>query len=216
MSLRLPLAGFLELTNNPNMFELAFNYTAIRSGLRSGRFPQIDRSVVRDTHAIWRDAVGRWFTTEADELETKAEKRASHIKMAGSLLWAFTQGQAVSRYDPIQQDDLHEIRRFQLESNIVEFDQKKGQLLRAYPTQTAAFIFTAEVFNMHQRGRIIAEKKMGKDITRAGIDLAKPPLTSHYFRNLCKLLLDEAPCKADLYMIFKTMDLYGLKHDGST
>lgn len=197
----LPPNGFIGLLTGSDPFGYHFRRLTINATCRVGLFPLIDDDRLTRTLECWIEAVVSWF----GELEATEFQDESHIKMAGALLWAIIQEECCPVDSVVQLRSEHhdEIRRLGLTSNIREFKKDRGKLYIARANASLGYVFTTAIFNSIQRAR---------GITRAGIDFDDPPFTTHYFQNLCRYLATQSPTKVDLYMIFKTMDLYALDH----
>ncbi|MEE9375003.1 MAG: hypothetical protein V3V04_01565 [Rhizobiaceae bacterium] len=198
--------GFIGLLTSFGEFEIAFRKRTIRNYALYGVFPVFDDVALKDTWDIWRGV--SWG---ADSDESVPFTDVSHIKWAGSLLWAFTQREAVPECVKITDENRIVLAKMGLTDVVRELDKSKGKTFQTFPTQSNAFIFVTAVFNAVQRGRLDA----GEVSKRDGIDVLKSPLTSHYFRNFCRYLLVDAPSVESLYMHYKTIDLYGVKLPGS-
>jgi hypothetical protein len=202
---RLPFNGFIGLLTGHDPFDIHFKRIVISATVRLGLFPQIDERLLRHTLAIWREAVAQWIA----ELDVGAFADVGHIKMAGALLWSIIQDECcpVDAVVPMTGEHRSAVKAFGAAGNIRDLQPGRGDVYRASPNAALGFVFATTIFNSIQRAR---------GIPRAGINLGSPPMTPHYFYNLCCwYLVAHDPGKEDLYMIYKTMDLYALKHPRS-
>lgn len=203
MGLSLPAHGFVGLLTDRNKFKFHFSQIAMHTAAGTGLFPEIKEKRLLAAHTLWREEVMRWFS----ELDASEFQEVSHIKMAGALLWSLLRRQCcpVRKIVEIEEKHLPALTRHCVSPNIRVLDdyrEESGKIVKASPNPTLGYIFTSAIFNSIQRGR-------GKK--RDCIDLSKPPMTYHFFKNLsCWYLVERSPSKEDLYMLFKTMDLYGL------
>lgn len=198
--LKPPSHGFIGLLTGNEPFALHVEQIAVHALARLGLFPVIDQQRLETTRAMWRECCARW--KEPDEPADKV----SHIKMAGALLWSFIQKDALPIDQVVQVGPEHAKRldQFGATDRIREFQKGKGDIFQGMPNPAVAFIVVSAIFNTIQRAR---------KMTRAGIDFDKPPMTRHYLHNMaCWYMIDHDPRPEDLYMIFKTMDLYALNH----
>jgi hypothetical protein len=195
-----PAHGFIGLLTGADNFEQHLKSTAIHAMARLGLFPTFDSQRIEVTLQLWRDCYVRW------QYKPEPPEKVSHIKMAGALLWAFIQEDAAPVDDVVVLERGHRrtLEAFGASDRVVDFKKGRGEIFQASPNPAIGYLFVTAVFNTIQRAR---------GITRAGVDFNTPPLTKHYFQNLaCWYLVDCDPSPDDLYMLFKTMDLYALNH----
>lgn len=195
-----PTHGFIGLLTGQESFELHVEAAAIHSLVRLGLFPEFDQTRLHQTWVLWRECYARWKEPE------EPPEKVSHIKMAGALLWSFIQEDALPINDVVKINARHsrKLEQFGASDRVLEFQFGKGAIFQGSPNPAVGFVVVSAIFNTIQRAR---------NITRAGIDFDQPPLTKHFLQNLaCWYMVKHDPRPEDLYMIFKTMDLYALNH----
>lgn len=195
-----PSHGLIGLLTGHDPFEIHVEAAAIHGLVRIGLFPIFDLPRLKKTRDIWRECILRWRDEGEDD------SKVSHIKMAGALLWSFIQKEARPVEDVVKLSRQHHSRleQFGASDRVREFRHGVGEIFQASPNPAVGYMVVLSIFNTIQRAR---------GITRLGIDFDEPPLTKHYFQNLaCWYMRKCDPSPEDLYMIFKTMDLYALDH----
>ena len=197
---RPPSQGFIGLLTGQESFELHVEQISVHALARLGLFPLFDKARLATTLQLWRETYARW-----KEPSEPADK-VSHIKMAGALLWSFIQEEAlpIDQIVQIAPEHLNKLEQFGANDRVLDFQKGKGDIFQGAPNPAIGFVVVTSIFNTIQRAR---------KMTRSGIDFDKPPLTKHYLHNMaCWYMIDHDPRPEDLYMIFKTMDLYALNH----
>jgi hypothetical protein len=198
--IRPPVNGFLSLLTGAENFSFHFEQIAIHSSIKLGLIPEFDPKRLQQTLEVWRETFAMWPWPNENEAST------SHIKMAGALLWSILQEDCCPIDEVVEIRTNHKVKleKFGASDRIRQLAPGRGDILRASPNPSIGYIVVTSIFNTIQRAR---------NITRAGIDFDNPPLTKHYFQNLaCWYLVSKNPSVEDLYMIYKTMDLYALNH----
>lgn len=198
--LKPPSNGFLTLLTGAEPFALHIEQISIHATVKLGLFPEFNSARLAATLFLWRETFSRW--KQPDE----GAEAVSQIKMAGALLWSFIQEDCcpIDCVLPVNGNHKEKLDKFGATDRVRQLLPQKGDILRASPNPALGYIVVTAIFNTIQRMR---------GITRAGIDFDNPPLTRHYFQNLaCWYLVSQDPNPEDLYMIYKTMDLYALDH----
>jgi hypothetical protein len=144
----------------------------------------------------WQEEIFRWTKEYQEQFATAYGGRAedetlSHIKHAGALLYAFTQ----RGHEPVQAIRVGGI-----------LPEKTRDLVTAFPNETLMFMAVYWLFCEQQYQRGIDLK----------FDPEVPPMNPRYLRAIVHYLRrrrrtenPESCDSGDLYLIFKTMDLYG-------
>lgn len=157
----------------------------------------------RQIHAAWIDAAATWSMTlpERGEARTSPDTTClSHIKQAGLLAYCIAKATPIAGFSPLTDEDRVNFHA----AGFVTDTLNEKDLVLDFPHAMAGLSYAEAVFHDYQRRR---------PGTR-NYDALKPPFTKHFRRNFC-VLLDRNEISAQaLYMIFKTMDLYGyLPHE---
>jgi hypothetical protein len=193
--------SFIEQLNHVGYFRNLFKAIVDKFAHENGNVKLFwDDAKLKEAFSDWQLCVGEWLTKfKADMVSTGAADtdslELSHIKSMGALLDCLTQ----RGFEPIKAARVDGILTNNLRRMVV-----------AYPNEYYNFIGCLLIFNFQQREREIASR----------YDLDKPPLHFRYVRSMIAYLRQYYSEKdvyprdeTDFYMIFKTMDLYGLEED---
>ncbi len=199
------LAGqhFLHLLNQPAFYQKVITEICEDHARITGDIEIFWNSQhLSDAFNQWQSKMAEWLIFYSNLQDTQSQTCApdadlSHIKSVGVLLYCLTQ----TEHQPIEAV---------LVSGILPGDLKN--LIEAYPNEYFCFLCMYHIFNFQQHDRNI----------EARYDFANPPLHFRYLRSMVYYLRgtniqgESAPRTAeDFYMIFKTMDLFGLKENYS-
>jgi hypothetical protein len=198
----LPTGGFLHLVTSSK-----FTVTAIKHviadfcRLYGDIQPFFDDQALTRCAEEWRDEIFNWTQRYRADFALaggldSADEELSHIKHAGALLRAFTQ----CGYEGVQAASVNGI-----------LPAHTKDLIEAYPNEYLIFIAVYWLFNEQQYQRADAKLLY---------DHEDPPMNSRYMRAVVYYLSsggdgssNETCRNSDLYLIFKTMDLFGVTAD---
>lgn len=196
----LPAGGFIHLTTSTTFTVNVIKRVVVDLCKAYGDVePFFDEAALKKSAELWREVVVEWSATYSREFEhangrSGAEETLSHIKHAGSLLYAFTQ----SEEDGVVASLVRGI-----------LPERIKDLVEGYPNEVLIFLAVYWLFNEQQYQRADAELLY---------DYKQPPMNPRYLRSMAAYLNRTMrgngghACKpADLYLIFKTMDLMGAK-----
>ena len=152
-----------------------------------------------DVFADWIKLAGDWSLRVPDRRgqvsSTVDPRRLSHIKLAGLLAWSIVQARPIAGFRRLDPTEREMFGAFGWDHSI----RRDDQFLQKFPHEVCATAITSGMFLAYQSGRD------GKVI----FEPTKTPRTYHYDRNLAMFLRDGRIGPEGLYMIFKTMDLFG-------
>jgi hypothetical protein len=186
------------LTDNPITFQKDLTTTIIRlfgeHGL-SVRFASSTKSVFRE----WVGLAGIWSLRIPDRRgQVSAEEnpsRLSHIKLGGLLSWSIMACRPVADFGPMD-DQLRAM------FDALGWDREihaDAEFIQRFPNEVCATAIGTGLFLAYQAGR---DGRVIYEPTRT-------PRTYHYDRNLAMFMREGRIGPESLYMIFKTMDLFG-------
>lgn len=209
----LPISnGIVGLLTGHDPLAVHFEYIVKRLAAKRGLYAEISHSEIRKAHKIWQDRivswtseiVEQWLEMVGEEVDASTATTLSHMKKAGALLWALNHedlGELI-QFQQLDKQLIEKLQQQNIEANVRDLYNDAAQIYQAYPNQALSFSFTCIVFNHEQYLR-------GMD---ANYEYSNPPISKHYLQNMCWFLLSQRPSMESLYMIFKTMDLFGIKH----
>lgn len=208
----IPGDGFNYFLRHQLQFELFFKLWSIRTFAAKGLDVEYDPRRIHNGFLLWKDRAGLWgrelVQRRADDIEPEnrswmpldeACEKLSHNKQAGTLLWALNRVQPISNMHILSSErrDILRSRGFAVPHGVIASER-----LSRYYNEVTCFSFVQHVFWAIQAGR---------DLPRR-VDLNAPPMTSHFLENICYLLRNKDPLPDNLYMIFKSFDLFSLVH----
>lgn len=194
--MRADIYKYLE-PNSGATFNAEFNLFAIKY------FGQFGKGVILSEPAKsiwvnWQRSIQSFsldVSQNGDRPTSALPHRMSQIKLCALLAWEIWQARPVSKLC-----DLTETQISDMETLGIKPFSRKPDLATRYPHQMLALSLAETVFH-----RIQAAKP--GQITYG--DPASPPYTDHFRKNLCIYLGRGDITPQALYMIFKTMDLFG-------
>lgn len=194
-------AKFLEYLLPPGQgfFDRDFSWAVIQLfALHDLRVVLADSA--RSIHSEWVRLAGEFslLLPDADGVQraTPDPLCLTQIKQAGILAHVIATAKPVSQFRP-----LTPAGRNMLHEKGIATENRDADLLMKYPHEMVALSIVEVMFMRFQMTRDGA--------FRSGINPGHPPYTDHYRRNLCILMKQGRMGAEGLYMIFKTMDLYG-------
>ncbi|MGI9402417.1 MAG: hypothetical protein ACR2O0_14275 [Rhizobiaceae bacterium] len=197
----LPPGGFMHLATSKTLVVSTLRRTITDFCKSCGDIePFFDNTAFEVCAQDWQEKIHQWSETYQQEFAeangTDAEDESiSHIKFAGALLCALTQ----CENDPVEAVEVKGI-----------LPQRQHDLIIAYPNEYMMFMAVYWLFN---------EQQYQRDETLL-YDIENPPMNPRYSRAMVHYLRlgqngisKRLRSPADFYMIFKSMDLYGVKCD---
>lgn len=199
----LPPGGFLHLATSKTLVVSTLRRAILDFCKSCGDIePFFDEDALEVCAEDWQENVFQWSMTYKQEFANAngsdaEDETISHIKYAGALLCALTQ----CENDPVEAV---------LVKGILPTRQR--DLIVAYPNEYVMFMAVYWLFNeqQYQRG-----EPMLYDIGNAPMNPRYSRAMVHYLRMGRNGYSSTIRTPADFYMIFKSMDLYGVECDYS-